>query len=453
MHDSDLVVVGGGPAGYIPAVRAAQLGKKVVLLENGDLGGTCLNHGCIPTKTLAATAHLLRQARSCGKYGLSGGLEADWEALAKRKNLVVTRLRKGIEAHLAHLGVRVVAERGVLLEPGLVEAGGSSLRAGCVLLAPGSVPLLPGPLNVPGVLTSTDVLNWRELPDSLVIVGGGVIGCEFASILSTLGVKVTIVEMLPAILPGVDSDVSQAAASALARRGVTIMAGNGCRSVDVSPSGASVVLEDGTVVTAGKVLAAIGRKARTADMGLAEAGVALDHRGCIVVDDHCMTSLPGVYAAGDATGRWWLAHAGSAQGLAAVHHAFDAPHRAVNPDCMPACIFTDPEIATAGPGEDQWRQRGVPVRTGISRYIANGKAVGMNETEGFVKIIARESDDVIVGVQIVGADASSLVSAALLAVNTGVRAEEWAGFIHPHPTLSELFMEGAESLGIGSLHG
>jgi len=216
---------------------------------------------------------------------------------------------------------------------------------------------------------------------------------------------------------------------------------------------ATVHLADGTSVSAERILAAIGRRPRTADMGLAEAGVVLDHRGCIRVDQNCLTNLPGVYASGDATGMWWLAHAGSAQGLAAVHHAFGAPERPVDPDRMPGCIFTDPEVATVGPGEDQWRERGVPVKTGTARYIANGKAVGMNETEGFIKIVSREDDDTVVGVQIVGADASSLVSGAVLAVNAGVKAGDWSRYIHPHPTLSELFMEGAESLGIGALHG
>ncbi len=453
MQKTDLVVVGGGPAGYVPAIRAAQLGKSVVVLEGEELGGTCLNQGCIPTKTLAATAHLLRRSRECSKLGLSGSLEMSWEAVLKRKNLVVTRLRKGIEAHLEHLGVQVLRNRGVLTGPGVVEAGGKRHEADNVLLSPGSVPLVPGFLDVPGVLTSTDVLNWQTLPVSLVIVGGGVIGCEFASILAAFGVKVTIVEMLPNILPGVDRDVSAVVARSLARAGVKILTGSGSRGVELNGSDATVHLADGTSVTAERILAAIGRRPRTADMGLRETGVALDPRGCIRVDQHCLTSLPGVYAAGDATGMWWLAHAGSAQGLAAVHHAFGARERPVDPDCMPGCIFTDPEVATVGPGEDQWRERGVAVRTGTARYIANGKAVGMNETEGFVKIISREDDDTVVGVQIVGADASSLVSGAVLAVNAGVKAGEWSRFIHPHPTLSELFMEGAESLGTGAFHG
>ncbi len=453
MQKADLVVVGGGPAGYVPAIRAAQLGKKVVVVEGEELGGTCLNQGCIPTKALAATAHLLRQSGECGKFGLSGSLEMNWDSILKRKNLAVTRLRKGIETHLAHLGIEVVRSRGVLSGPGVVDAGGLSIEGSKVLLAPGSLPLVPSFLDVPGVLTSTDVLNWQSLPGSLVIVGGGVIGCEFASILSAFGVKVTIVEMLPNLLPGVDGDVSAVVARSLSRSGVRVLAGNGSKRVEVTSDEARVFLSDGTVVEAERILAAIGRRPRTADMGLAEAGVALDGRGCIKVDRFGLTSLPNVYAAGDATGIWWLAHAGSAQGLAAVHHAFGAPERPVDPDCMPGCIFTDPEVATVGPGEDQWRERGVPVRIGTAGFIANGKAVGMNRTEGFVKIIAREDDDTVVGVQIVGADASSLVSGAVMAVNTGVKARDWARFIHPHPTLTEVLMEGAESLGIGALHG
>ncbi len=453
MQKADLVVVGGGPAGYVPAVRAAQLGRSVVLVESADLGGTCLNRGCIPTKTLASTAHLIRQAGACSKFGLTGRLEMNWGEVSKKKNLVVTRLRKGIEAHLAHLGVRVVRGKGLLKGPGLVATEDEEISASKVLLAPGSLPLIPRFLQVPGVLTSDDILAWETLPESLLIIGGGVIGCEFASILSVMGVKVTIVEMLPSILPGVDRDVSDVVARSLSRSGVGVITGNATEAVEVENDRATARLADGTVLEAQKVVAAIGRKARTEGMGLEEAGVELDSRGCIRVDADGMTSLPGVYAAGDATGIWWLAHAGSAQGIAAVHHAFGGPERRVNPDCMPGCVFTHPEVATVGPGEEQWRSRGVAVRTGFSRYIANGKAVGMNETEGFVKIVAREDDDRVVGVQIVGADASSLVSGAVAAVGAGVKAGDWARFIHPHPTLSELLMEASESLGIGAIHG
>jgi dihydrolipoamide dehydrogenase len=296
------------------------------------------------------------------------------------------------------------------------------------------------------------VLDWETLPASLLIVGGGVIGCEFASIFSALGVEVTIVEMLPSILPGIDSDVKQVVERSLKRSGVKIITGNGAGKVDMDSERVSITLEDGAVLSAEKLLVSVGRGARLDDLGLDSAGVDYSHAG-IETDGNQMTNLEGVYAAGDATGRWQLAHAGSAQALAAVDHMFGGGERELNPDSMPACIFTYPEIAVVGPGQEEWEARGVPVTTVASRYIANGKAVGMNETEGFLKLIARKSDEVIVGVQIVGAHASSLVGQAVLAVNLGVKGSQLGRMVHPHPTLSELFMEAGEAFCGGSIHG
>jgi len=452
MDRYDLIIIGGGPAGYVPAIRAAQMGRKVAVLEYREIGGTCLNRGCIPTKTLVSSTELLRSSAQSRKFGLEGRLDHSWERLARRKDMVVTRLRKGVEAHLKDLGVEVVRELGTLAGPGEVIAGGSVLRGGKVLLAPGSVPMRPGPFSAEGVETSREVLSWTGLPESLIIVGGGVIGCEFASIFSALGVRVTIVEMLPSILPGVDADVRQVVERAMKRSGIRILAGSGASGVEFSAGTASVSLEEGTVLSAERILVAVGREPRTDGLGLEEAGVDFGPGG-IVTDENQMTSIPGVYAAGDVTGKWQLAHAGSAQALAAVDHMFGSGSRRVRADTMPGCIFTYPEIAMVGPGEDEWKSRGVGVTTGVSRYIANGKAVGMNETEGFLKIIARASDQVVLGVQIVGAHASSLVGQAVMAVNLGVRASEIGEMIHPHPTLSELFMEAGEAFGRGSIHG
>lgn len=449
----DLAVLGGGPAGYVPAIRAAQFGKRVVLVESGDMGGTCLNRGCIPTKTLVATASLYRQTLSAGKFGLKGSLDFDYAEVSKRKNMVVTRLRKGIEAHFKHLGIEIVRGHGVLKAPDLIHVDGRDISASNILLAPGSVPLVPGFLRKDGVLTSRDLLSMESLPESLIIIGGGVIGCEFASILSAFGTRVTIVEMLPKILPGVDSDVAAVVEKSLKKAKVKIHTGIPASSVDITPSGGSVTLQDGTVITAERILTAIGRAPRTAECGLEGAGVEMDPGGNILTDSANRTSLEGVYASGDATGKWQLAHAGSAQGIAAVHTMFGGPERKVSPDTMSGCIFTFPEVAMVGPGEDELTGRGVPVRTSISRYMANGKAMGINETEGFVKLIARENDDTIIGVQIVGADASSLVGWAVMAVNGKVKASTAASFVHPHPTLSELFMEASEGMGTGAIHG
>ncbi len=452
MSSFDLVVIGSGPAGYVPAIRAAQLGRRVVVIEEDLLGGTCLNRGCIPTKTLIASASLLRHGNASKRFGLEGSLTMTWEKMARRKNTVVTRLRKGIEAHFKEMGIELITGHGVLKGPGLVDVEGQEITAGKILLSPGSLPMLPGPFAAEGVLTSREVLAWEELPGSMIIVGGGVIGCEFASIFSTFGVDVTIVEMLPSILPGVDSDVTEVVHRSLTRSGVRILTGNGAETVTVSGNSASVALSDGSSHSAEALLVAIGRKSRVNDLGLVEAGIELSDRG-IACDARQMTNLPDVYAAGDATGLWQLAHAGSAQALTAVDHMFGDGSRTINPDAMPGCIFTFPEIATVGPGEDEWKSRGVEVRTGYARYIASGKAVGMNETEGFVKIVTRASDDIVIGVQIVGADASSLVGEAVMAVSLGVRAKTIGEMVHPHPTLSELFMEASESLGDGAIHG
>lgn len=449
----DLVILGGGPAGYVPAIRAAQLHKKVAVIEKDEMGGTCLNRGCISTKTLVASASLYRHAAKAKNFGLQGSLDFDYTAIAKRKDMVVTRLRKGIEAHFKHLGIEIIRGHGTLRSADRINVEGRELQARNILLSPGSVPMVPGFMNLEGVLTSREILAMDALPESLIIIGGGVIGCEFASIMTSFGVKVTIVEMLPNILPGVDADVAAVVMKALRKAKVKIHTGQPVEQINITPIEASVTLKDGTVLTSQKLLVSIGRKSRTTDSGFKEAGLAMDDSGSIITDDNNRTNLPDVYAAGDATGKWQLAHAGSAQGIAAVHDMFNAAPRKVNADAMSGCIFTFPEIAMVGPGEDEWKERGAKVKISTSRYIANGKAMGMNETEGFIKLISKEQDDTITGVQVVGADASSLIGWAVMAVNAGIKASDAARYIHPHPTLSELFMEASEGMGYGAIHG
>lgn len=452
MSRFDLVVIGGGPAGYVPAIRAAQLGRRVAVVEQTNIGGTCLNRGCIPTKAFAATAELLRAGASASRMGLSGTLSIDFVSASKRKDMIVTRLRKGIEARLSSLGIELVRGRGVLKGPGAVDVEGRELAASFILLSPGSRPFLPGPLGSCGLSTSDEALEWKELPASLIIVGGGVIGCEFASFLSAFGVDVTIVEMLPGILPGLDDDVRKAVHSSLARAGVRIHLSKKVESAGSDGCSGYVTLEGGERLEAASVLVAAGRVPVAEGLGLEEAGVAAGRKG-IEVDAHMRTTAPGIYAAGDVTGRWQLAHAASAQALAAVDHMFGDGRRVVNPEAMPSCIFTNPEVAVVGPGEEELEARGVKVEVRRSRYIANGRAVGLGETEGFVKLIARASDGVLLGAQIVGREASSLIGEAVLAVEHGMKAAALGDAVHPHPTLTELIMEAGEAFGAGAIHG
>jgi len=450
----DLMVIGSGPAGYVSAIRAAQLGAHVAVAEEEDIGGTCLNRGCIPTKTLAATADLLHASRNAARMGLKGSLELDFPAVAKRRDLVVTRLRKGIEARLAGLGIDVLRGEASIPARGSVCVGGETFEAANILVATGSRPAFPGPLRVEGALSSTEVLAWRELPRSLVIIGGGVVGCEFASILRIFGVEVTVLEMMDDILPGIDSDIRQVLRNSLSRLGVKILTGRAAASASVSPDLARVVLDDGSSVEGAALLVAAGRIPRLDVGGLAECGVEFDRKG-IRVDSRMKTSVDGIYAAGDVTGLWQLAHAGSAQGLAAVEGIF-APDRArpaPDPDTIPSCVFTTPEIASVGPGEEEWIRRGVPIEVRRARYVANGRAVGLGETEGMIKLIASAGDGRLLGVQMVGRDASSLVGEALVAVNCGLSASRLGEMIHPHPTLTEIFMEAGDDFGPGAVHG
>ena len=450
----DLIVIGSGPAGYVPAIRASQLGARVAVVEEGDLGGTCLNRGCIPTKTLAATADLLHAARSAGRMGLRGSLELDFPAVARRRDMVVTRLRKGIEARMAGLGIEILRGRASLQAPDAVAVGGVVYRTANILVATGSEPAFPGPLRVEGALSSTEVLSWKELPRSLAIVGGGVVGCEFASILATFGVAVTILEMLEDILPGIDPDIRQVLGNSLSRQGVRIETGRAAASAEAGQGHARVVLSDGTEIEAEALLVAAGRTPRLDLEGLSGCGVEFDRRG-IRVDAGMMTRTPGIYAAGDVTGRWQLAHAGSAQGLTAVTGMFGKAggRPAPDPDMMPACVFTIPEIASVGPGEEEWVRRGVPVEVRKAAYISNGRAMGLGETDGMVKLISHAGSGKLLGVQIVGRDASSLVGEALVALNSGIEASRLGEMVHPHPTLTELLMEAGEDFGPGAIHG
>jgi len=452
-----IAIIGGGPGGYVAAIRAAQLGARVTLIERDTLGGTCLNRGCIPTKTLVAAAHILDQARRAPEYGIGlGEPVTDFAALMRKKEQVRERLVAGIGYLMKKNKVRVLRGTGRLTAPDMVsvedESGTTGVRCEAVILATGTEPALIGALGYDGerVLTSNEALALDRRPETLLIVGGGVIGCEFACIFAALGTRVTIVELMPGILPPADRDVARQMQAALRRRGITIKTGVKIDRVEKDASAVRAVLATGESLAAEKILVSIGRVMNTAGLGLEACGVELGQRGEVKVDEFLSTNVPGVYAVGDVTGRIQLAHVASAQGLAAVDNIMGNP-RAMDYSVVPSCIFTTPEVAAVGLTTQEAEARGIPFQTGRFPFAASGRAQAMSEGEGFVKFLA-SPEDRILGVHIMGPAATELIAEATLAVRMGLTVHDLESTIHAHPTLAETLAEAAGAVHGRSIH-
>ena len=465
-----LTVIGGGPGGYTAAFAAARAGMSVTLVESGNLGGTCLNNGCIPTKTLKASADALELALRLSQFGITGqGVPAVVPAaVLARKEKVCATLRGGLEKACASLGVRLLKGRGRLVQAGLVEAstaeGPVSVEGDRVILATGSGALeLPGlPVDHAHILTSDDALALDRVPASIAIVGGGVIGCELAFIYQAFGAKVTVVEgqnrLLP--LPSVDADMSALLQREMKKRRIGCELGRTLKDVRVEDGMVKAVLGPSpfisdptpaqmkeTPIEAETVLVTVGRTPNTSGLGLAEAGVAVDGRGWIRADDHMRTSLPGVYAVGDVLGpsKIMLAHVAAAEGLCAVRGCLGHEGR-MDYSAVPSGIFTSPEIGCVGLTEAQASEAGRDVRTATFQMRELGKAQAMGELAGLFKLIVEEGSGKLLGAHIAGAHASDLIAEATLAIRRGCTARDLFETIHAHPTLSEGLYEAAGSL-------
>ena len=458
----DLIVIGGGPGGYVAAIRGAQLGMKVMLIEEEKLGGTCLNWGCIPTKALYRSAQMIHTLENCGEFGLqlAAGFRFDLAQAQRRKETVVQKLADGIRQVLAAYKVEVIYGRGRL-------AGGKNVavtrqngeveirRAEHILLATGSQPaILPIPgIDLPGVLTSKDVLALGELPKSMVIIGGGVVGIEFAGILHSFGVAVTVIEYLPRILPSSDEEMVRRLTMALKKSGIKIETGTAVSSISSGESGLlvqAVSKSEERVYEAEKVLSAAGRSLFIDGLDLNAAGVQFNRQG-IEVDGKFMTNIDGIYAIGDVIGGMMLAHAASDEGRAAVENMAGLPGH-VNYDAVPSCVFSFPELAAVGFSEERAKLAGIPCRTGKFLFGANGKALAMGEGEGLVKVIAHGQTGKIIGVHILGPHASDLIHEGVLAVEKGLTALELGRTVHAHPTLAEALMEAALAVEDQAIH-
>ncbi len=459
MSTYDVGIIGGGPGGYVAAIKAAQLGGTVCLIEKGEWGGTCLNRGCIPTKTLFAVANLATQIQEASAFGvnISGEATIDYPQVLAHKNSVIQQLEGGIAQLLKANKVDIHKGAAELIDKNTIavdkpDGTTEQLHAKNVIIATGSEPAEPPVFEIDEdqVLTTTGILNLTELPESLLIVGGGVSGCEFASIFNALGCRVTILELLPTILATEDVQVIRHIQLFMKRKGITIHTGAKLTHVKKSDEHVTAVLESGEEITAQKMLVSIGRRYNTDGIGLEKVGVRTEG-GKIVVDAQMQTNIPAIYSVGDVASRYLLAHVASAEGKVAAQNCLGDSIE-MDYQVIPWCVFTLPEIGHAGMTEKEATTEGYDVKVGRFPYAANGKALGLRETDGFVKIVSDTDSGDILGVHIVGAHASTLIHEAAVAVRMGATASDIAHTVHAHPTLSEIIMESAEAVDGKAIH-
>ncbi len=461
----DLVVIGGGPGGYVSALQAARKDLRVAMIEEENIGGTCLNWGCIPTKALISSAGIYNDLDSAGRHGIKvQEVELDYSRMSSRKDRVVKKLVRGVEHLLDQAGVEVYKTRGKLLQKDVVELQEEKheaeiLGADRVIIATGSKPVkppIPG-LELPGVLSSRDLLSLQELPESMVIIGAGIIGMEFASLLGNLGCDVTVLEMRDQILPGLDADIAGELENLVKRKGVEVHTDSCVEAVKKSSEEKLQVEyeQEGEKCksTGDKVLLAAGRKPNLTGINPEEMGLEHDsERGGITVDSRMETSLEGVYAVGDVTDKMMLAHVAFHQGIIAVNNILGET-RKMDYSAVPSVIFSDPEVAVVGMREEEVKEAGINYNTARFPFRANGKVLAAGERRGFIKMITREDDNRILGCAIIGLHASDLISSPALALNKGLSALDIAETIHAHPTTSEVVHEAAMMAAAGqALH-
>lgn len=442
-----VVVLGGGPAGDVAALRAAQLGAEVTLIERYELGGTCLNWGCIPTKSLLAGADLLRRLRHAADFGIEiGEPKINFARMMARKEEIVLKQRGGVESACKRKHVAVVRGQG-RLHDGAVIVDTVRYEYDHCILAVGTEPApLPGiDMAHPNVLTSNGVLRLERLPRSLIILGGGVIGCEYASFFAALGTQVTIVEIMPRILAPLDDRAAAYFLKFLEKDAVAVRSGRSLETItDYGNDSISVKLDDGSGLTAEKLLISIGRTPQTRGIGLEESGVRLNARGHVMVDAYLQSHNPKIFAVGDCIGGLQLAHKGSAEGHRAAENALGFHRQPMDWRVIPSCIYTHPEISMVGLHADAAKQAGYMVKAGQARFLGSGKALGEGEPDGYAQIVADAQTDRILGATIIGIHAVEMIHEVAVAMSDGMRMDELGAIVHAHPTVSEMVMDAAQ---------
>lgn len=458
-----IVIIGSGPGGYVAAIRAAQLGAEVTVIEKGEVGGTCLNVGCTPTKVLIHTAETLEALKNLDYMGLSlnGEASLDWDALQQRKVEIVEHLTGGVAGLFRVNGVEIIKGTAsfidknnieVLKEDGIVE----KIYADYILIATGAKPFIPNisGTDLDGVIDSTDALSLAKLPDEIVIVGGGVIGIEFGYLFNALGVKVTIVEMLPYILPPIDREISASVIDNITEKGIKVYTSAKVTNISKKDNKLHVdFLKDGETVTVqgDKVLLSVGRASVSEGLNLEKVGVALARRS-IEIDNTMKTNISNIYAVGDVTGKNMLAHVASEQGTIAVENIMGFK-REMKYNAVPACVYITPELASVGMTEEEASEKDIPYNVGVFKFANNGKALIINQVDKtMVKIISDKKYDEILGVHIYGPRATDIIHEAALAIRLEATLDELITTIHAHPTVSESIREAALAVNKVAIH-
>ena len=461
MIRADIAIIGAGPGGYVAAIRATQLGAKVVCIEKQSIGGVCLNWGCVPTKALLHSAEVLATARSADACGISVGEPTfDWPKIQARKNKIVTQLTSNVARLMERAGVQTLMGEATFARSDTLsiqlDAGQETVVADKIIIATGSRPMqvpIPG-LDGPNVIDSTGALSLDALPGSIGIIGGGAIGLEFASLFNTFGVNVTVIEMLPTLAPLVDRSIGEGLAWSLGNQGIDIRTSTRVTRLDHQGEECVISMQSADSeeqVTVDRVLAAIGRSPNIEGLGLEAIGIQPTRKG-IQVDDRMRTVVPNVYAIGDvALDGPMLAHVASHQGIVAVEDALGHVAR-MDYTAVPSCIFTLPEAASVGLSEEQAREAGHDVQVGLFALANNGKALAMGETDGFVKIVSEAKHGAVLGVHIVGPHASDLILEGTMAISLEATLTEIEHTIHSHPTLGEAISEAAMAARGRAIH-
>ncbi len=447
----DLAVLGGGPGGYVASIRASKMGLKTAVIERDYLGGVCMNCGCIPTKTLYHVAFILNEIKKAKDFGIDvSEPKLDFKKTMARKDQIIEMQRKGLQSHFKKNNIELIKGSGRIIARDRVavrtlDSQEIEVEAKNIIIATGSsaANVKPFDLSEKGVVDNAGILSIEEIPKSLLIIGGGVIGSEFANIFSSLGTKVTIIELLPRILSTEDEDVSKVIYNVFRKKGIEIFTDTVIEKVEKSGDDFICTTSGGNKITADKVLISVGRRPNSSDIGIEKAGVEVDQKGYIKVDSHLRTNIDGIYAVGDVIGGLQLAHVASEEGKIAAEN-IAGKNKEMDYSVVPWAVFTSPEIGTVGINEAQARKKNIKVCTGIFPFSSSGKAYISGETEGFIKVVTDSETGEILGAQMVGPRATELVHEIAVAMKGEILVDDLVSTIHAHPTFSESVLEAAE---------